>query len=608
MAKSMYAERDSLPLFNCSWRRAWLAGAALLMVVMAPVHGAEVVRKALDPGVMIALKGGRTLYLECRPPRGRDKAAFLKRYLADESSWQRYKSLRTVPIMYPNLKPAMKRHVIETMFPEDFADKRGWWHTVTYGGSRGVESWWNLAEWLTGKGTNYKELEALPENRGGSGTLEQGQVLFVPREMLLEVFRTPTPGRERRVILQPLEVTEEEVALVSSGDDDSGLPVPAVNPGDIRYGQDGQGAYAAYRLKKGEALYTSVVIRFTDFREVLIVREAAEEVLKRNDISDPRKLQVGQEIRIPLDMVSDRYQPPGSARRLAWEEANRDSERLSVRPAGSKDLEGVVVVLDPGHGGADHGAFHGNSIYEDEINYDIAVRIKRLLETTTRARVYMTLKDLSQGFEPTNATRFQHDEDEVVLTEPPYEPRDVRVSANLRWYLANGIYRQELARGTKPDNVLFASIHCDALYEKLRGTMVYIPGAVHRDGTRSLEEPPYARYTLAGYRTGSSTPSEARRDEALSRSFAETLLYSLQTNDPQIAVHRTSDPIRNVIQRSRTKRYVPAVLRYNDIPTKVLIETANLKNATDRQRVVDPDWRQWYAEAFVNAVKRHFTS
>jgi N-acetylmuramoyl-L-alanine amidase len=139
--------------------------------------------------------------------------------------------------------------------------------------------------------------------------------------------------------------------------------------------------------------------------------------------------------------------------------------------------------------------------------------------------------------------------------------------------------------------------------------MVYVPGAAYRE---EKESPPSAGIynnfqEVRAQRSVSFTRAELRRDEALSRRFATTLLHALRTHNPQIAVHRTSDPIRNVIQRTRTKRYVPAVLRNTLIPTKVLVETANLKNSTDRQRLSDPEWRQWYAEAFVDAVKTHFS-
>ena len=269
------------------------------------------------------------------------------------------------------------------------------------------------------------------------------------------------------------------------------------------------------------------------------------------------------------------------------------------------NLDGVVVILDAGHGGCDHGAYHG-TLYEDEITYDIVNRIRRELESTTRARVHTTVKDLSQKDQVTDVKAFKHDTDEVVLTNPPYNPLDTSVSANLRWYVANEIYRAELKKGIKAENMLFASIHCDALYYKLRGSMVYIPGAAHRLSSKALDGPSYAAYTKGGNRSASSTPEERRRDEALSHDFAETLLKSLSSHKPSIAVHTTSDPIRNVIQRSRTERWLPAVLKHTLVPTKVLVETANLQNPDDRKCLADPAWRQAYAEAFVNAVERHF--
>lgn len=586
----------------------YLRCVLLSLLIAAPlgVEAADVVRKPLEADVTIALKGGRTLYLECRPPRrGSSRHAFLQRYLADEGSAGRYRTLSTVPLMYKDLKPEVQRRVIETIFPDDFADPAGWWHTVTYDGSSGVETWWNLAEWLTGKGTDYKTLEALPENRRYNGGLAKGNVVLIPRDMLLEVFQRPTPGRERRVILEPLDLADDIVLRV---DEQDGPDLAAVAPGEIRYGRDGKGEYAAYRLKKGEALYTSVVIRFTDLREVAAVQEAAADILARNNIADPHKIHVGQEIRIPLEMLSDSLQPAGSERRDAFDASIQEARRLRTTSQNVKDLDGVVIVLDPGHGGTDQGASHGPGILEDEINYDIAVRIKHKLETTTRARVYMTLMDLSEKYTISNATRFVHDTDEVVLTNPPYHATDVKVSANLRWYVANDIYRKELARGVKPENMLFMSIHCDALYEKLRGTMAYIPGAAYRDGDRSLNSGVYARYTTAGHTTATSTMAERRRDEALSRNFAETLMHALRTNNPPIAVHRDSDPIRNVIQRSRNERWIPAVLKHNQIPTKVLVEVANLKNPTDQQRITDPQWRDWYADAVVRAIRAHFAA
>ncbi len=580
-----------------------------LGLIADTAEAASVVRKPMETGVTIALKGGRTLYLECRTPRGTKQEDFLRTYLADPKAAGRFSSVSTVPLMYPDLKPTVQRKVMETMFPDDFSNPEGWWHVVTYDGSLGVETWWNLAEWLTGKGTNYKTVEVLMENREArDGQLEKGQLLFFPKSLLLPEFQRLTPDHEARMTrLRPPPIL---VPVESADEEDGGVFEDDFVEGDLRYGKDSKGDYAAYDLKKGEALYTSVVIRFTEFREVSVVNEAAAEILKRSGISNPRRIHVGQEIRIPQDMLADRYLPKESERRQAFE-ASHAAAAETVRPAPStgRGLQGIAIILDAGHGGSDQGTHHGN-LFEDELNYDIVVRIKKLLESTTQARVYVTVRDKSQGFTPSDDRRFRHDEDEVVLTSPNYAPTNTRVSANLRWYLANDYYRQELSRGTRPEQVLFASIHCDALYEKLRGSMVYIPGAAYRE---EAESPPggtiYTNFKEAReHRSVRFTRAELRRDEALSRSFATTLLASLRSHNPQIAVHRTSDPIRNVIQRTRTKRYVPAVLRNTLVPTKVLVETANLKNPVDRQRLADPEWRQWYAEAFVDAVRQYFTS
>lgn len=580
------------PILFCCHALVW----GISIVFASPeLHAAEAVQKPLEAGATIGIKGGRTLYLEVQLPKGAAKAEVLKRYLANENAWTQYQKLKTAYLHFRDLNPAVQRRVMETIFPEDYADKTGWWHKVTYEGAAGVESWWNLAEWLTGKGTNYKVLEAMPENQGYKGALRKGQMLLVPRDLLKEAFKTPTAGLPGRtgVLLEPMDV------------DENLEPYRPLLPGELTYGKDGKGEYAAYAMKKGEAIYTSVVIRFTDYREVVAVQEAAAEVLKRNSIEDPTRIHVDQEIRIPRDMLADEYQPEGSAQRMAHEGVSADAKRFRATRDGVANLDGVVVILDAGHGGCDHGAFHG-TLYEDEITYDIVNRIRKEFEATTRARVHTTVKDLSQKDQVTDVKAFKHDTDEVVLTNPPYDPQDTSVSANLRWYAANEIYRAELKKGIKAENMLFASIHCDALYYKLRGSMVYIPGAAHRLSSKALDGPSYAAYTKGGNRSASSTAEERRRDEALSRDFAETLLKSLSSHNPSIAVHTNSDPIRNVIQRSRTERWLPAVLKHTLVPTKVLVETANLQNPDDRKCLADPAWRQAYAEAFVKAVGRHF--
>ena len=65
----------------------------------------------------------------------------------------------------------------------------------------------------------------------------------------------------------------------------------------------------------------------------------------------------------------------------------------------------------------------------------------------------------------------------AVLTSPPYPITDARVGVNLRWYLANSVYRKVTRRHADPQKVVFLSIHADSLHPSLRGAMAYLPAA-----------------------------------------------------------------------------------------------------------------------------------
>ncbi|MCH7909800.1 MAG: N-acetylmuramoyl-L-alanine amidase [Candidatus Hydrogenedentes bacterium] len=321
-----------------------------------------------------------------------------------------------------------------------------------------------------------------------------------------------------------------------------------------------------------------------------------------------REIGAGQNVYIPLYMLSDRYLPKGSAGREAYEATIREAAKLRTTRARSVDLSDVVVILDPGHGGTDPGAQHRRAgLYEDEINYDIVARIVRLLEQETGATVYTTVVDTSHPTMPTDRKRFSYDKDEYLKTTPPYKnDGSASVSANLRWMLVNAIYDKELKRGVDPEKVVFTSIHTDSLYNaNLRGAMIYTPGARYRRSEEIRTDKIYAVYSEGRhYNSFSSTSKERRRDEALSRNFAEILLENLGRK--RIKRHDQGAPIRSQIRQGRNRVYVPAVLRNTKVPTKILVETANLKNRTDRKRLADPWWRQQFAIAYVDALKEYY--
>ena len=594
-----YETKDSTPYRNSRHGKAprWmLIGLATLAIAIATggrpgdvqtVHAAVVVRIELEPGVRAAIKSGRVLMLECTLPKGDAAKLFLVRYLAEPDSWSQYKNRLTVAIPFKRLNAKTQRTILRTVFPDDYVDDTGWWHTVAFQGERGVETWWTLSEWFTGSGANYNDVQANEHNRRFDTTLAQGQRLLFPKNMLRDAFRPPTKALAPVITPPP------------------NLP----NGGELAYGSDANGQFARYKLKPKETIYGSVVIQFTDYRDNSDIQAASNLIVKRSAIKNARKIRAGQEVKIPIEMLADRYRPLGSERRIAYEAVQQETRRLAKRRVPKAGLEGVVIILDPGHGGRDHGAYPPRSgLYEDELTYDIACRIKRLLEQKTAAEVYMTLKDSSQGFAVSNKTSFPHDKDEILLTTPTYNNAAAKTSVNLRAYLANDIYRKSLRKGILEEDILFASIHCDALYDKrLRGAMIYVPGAQYRNSSELPRGNVYNSFAEAkNNRTIRTTPALSRRDEALSRVFANTLLYGLENNTPEIKVHSMGTPIRNVIRRGGGQEWLPAVLRNTIVPTKVLVETANLTNPTDRQRVADPKWRQWFSEAFVDSVIKHF--
>jgi len=77
------------------------------------------------------------------------------------------------------------------------------------------------------------------------------------------------------------------------------------------------------------------------------------------------------------------------------------------------------------------------------------------------------------------------------------------------------------------------------------------------------------------------------RDEAASRRLAAALLAGLQEHD--VGIHE-DQPIRDRVVRGRGRRsaWLPAVLRGNLVPAKVLLETVNLGAPRDVELIENP--------------------
>jgi N-acetylmuramoyl-L-alanine amidase len=360
--------------------------------------------------------------------------------------------------------------------------------------------------------------------------------------------------------------------------------------------------YAVYRLQKGEALYSSVAIRFTGRVYAKDVGEVLDRLVKFNGIDDVARIPVGYAVKIPLELLLPEYLPADDPTRVAREEAKRESAKLARRTRAA-GLAGVTVILDAGHGGRDAGTTH-DGVWESSYVYDVMCRLKKALETKTGARVAATTTSKDSGYAIEDDDWLSDRTDHFVLTSPKYTlDDDPAVGVHLRWYLANSIYRRAVKKGMPKEKVVFISIHADSLHPSLRGSMVYIPGGRYVTGAYQKTGDIYlARAEVRESPVVRHSEKESLAAEGLSRDLAESIVDAFESKG--LKVH-PFNPIRdNVVRNGR--EWVPAVIRYNVVPTRLLLEVCNLGNEKDRKLMTTKAYRQKVADAVVAGLRSFF--
>ena len=186
-----------------------------------------------------------------------------------------------------------------------------------------------------------------------------------------------------------------------------------------------------------------------------------------------------------------------------------------------------------------------------------------------------------------------------VLTHPPYPLEDPVAGVNLRWYLANSVLKSFEKEGGSEDRTVFVSLHADSLHPAVRGLMVYIPGERF---LRDTFQKRGAVYTSRSEVREAPRVSFSRRErikaEGVSRDLAENIVRTFRAAG--LPLHAFQPVRRNVIRGGR--EWVPAILRYNRIPARVLIEVCNLNNPEDRSLLVTGSYRDRVAQALVSAL------
>jgi N-acetylmuramoyl-L-alanine amidase len=538
-------------------------------------HDSGSKRIRMTNGMIAAVDSDQELFLEAEPLRGEGLIQFSKRLCNSKDlartiseangGSKKLKAGVRYKVPFNILSGDFQLMVVQTLFFEDKADSAGWRHRVQVSSAHGSESLWHISDWFTGQGQNYRAIRE--GNQLSDDEVIPGQTILIPAHLLRPAFRSA---------------------------------LPSTSPYHLEYGSDGKGDYAVYRLKPGEALYSSVVIRFTGVVFADDVSELASQVAERSGIRDVTDIDIGYQVKIPFDLLRPEYLPPGHNRRTEYESRMAASAQFSNQVSASR-LQGVTVVLDAGHGGTDVGASVG-SVWESTHVYDIMLRVFELLSHSTSANVIATTQDGNSNQIP-DRDRLPATKNHRVLTTPNYKIEDPRVGVHLRWYLANSVYRQAVSQGADPAKTVFISIHADSLHSSLRGAMAYIPGAEYRGGSYGKSGSIYAsRREVRENPRVSYTSRERVESEGLSRDLASHILASFGGRG--LAIH-PDKPIREKVIRRR-RAWVPAVLRYNAIPSKVLIEVCNLANTYDRQLIQTRKFRQEVAEAIVEGVLGYY--
>jgi len=550
-------------------------GLLFLSLLAGPVAGraAEPLRVVvISPELKVTMREGEEVTLAVRPLPGEAVDAFIKRLTEDprtkkeiEDQNEGFRLFRPdvfVYIPYRLLSDNYRRIAMEALFPADRGDGQGWAHVVAAPTGH-PESLWRIAEWFTGDGANYREIRSA--GKIASLETEVGQVVRIPSRLLLPGFRLQAQ-------------TEPE-------------------PPPLQFGKDESGRFAVYRLKRGEALYSAVVVRFTGRVHAEDVNAKAAEIARRNGIADVRQIPAGFAVKIPIDDLSPEFRPADDPVRIADEKSRLEAAQF-VNRIKAANLAGVTFVLDAGHGGRDTGALVAG-MEEAGAVYDLACRVDALLAQHTKARVLLTVRGKRPCGKADGDSAGGDWRTARVLTTPPYGLEDAATGVHLRWYLANSILRSAIAAGGSAQRTVFLSLHADSLHPAVRGAMVYIPGEKFLTGSFGKSGAVYA-----SRREVREEPrvSFSRRDrieaEGLSRDFAEKIVAAFRA--AELPLHPFQPIRRNVIRGGR--EWVPAVLRYNRIPARVLVEVGNLNNSEDRKLLSARSFRDRVARALVSAL------
>lgn len=221
---------------------------------------------------------------------------------------------------------------------------------------------------------------------------------------------------------------------------------------------------------------------------------------------------------------------------------------------------GIVVVVDPGHGGEDHGAIGPGRTNEKDVVLSIARKIARRL-------------DASPGFR-------------AVLT------RDGDYYVSLR-------ERTDVAR--RHGAHLFISLHADAFKRQTaRGSSVYAlsQGGASSETARWLADKENAADLVGGVslKDKDDLLAQVLLDLSMTRTIHDSLIFG---RDVLTELKRVGP-----VHSARVEQAGFVVLKSPDIPS-ILVESAYISNPTEEKLLRSDTFQERVAEAVVRGVQRY---
>jgi len=253
----------------------------------------------------------------------------------------------------------------------------------------------------------------------------------------------------------------------------------------------------------------------------------------------------------------------------------------SQMPVQETNPKNRLIILDPGHGGIDTGAVV-EGMYEDEIAYDITVRLRELLLHDGYS-VHQTVYDSRTKYTPV---------DKLVANKSEYlvDAHGKKIKLTSR-YLGKRTVIIDSFYDPDQDNLL-VSVHINSVFNPLISPVNFDP--ILNPLFTSVQG---ARVYYPSEKMYGSKPAEEK-----SRQFAQTVKASFEKYlVPTYSIDFLGLELGFMKDTLDFDRFHLAIFG-TKLEDKILIECANLQNQNDRKKLADPNERQRLALAIYDGI------